>query len=73
MRYFILLSFLIPSLTFGQVTLDNLTKKNGLSYEKGATVPFTGKAFAYFPRGDIQTILEYKDGIPNGEIKSWSK
>ena len=73
MRYFILLSFLIPLLTFGQVKLDNLTKKNGLSYEKGASVPFTGKAFAYFPSGDIQTILEYKDGIPNGEIKSWSK
>ena len=34
---------------------------------------FTGKAFAYFPSGDVQTILEYKDGIPNGEIKSWSK
>lgn len=73
MRYFILLSFLIPSLTFGQVTLDKLTKRNGLSYEKGANVPFTGKAFAYFPDGDVQTEIEYKDGIPNGEIKSWSK
>jgi antitoxin component YwqK of YwqJK toxin-antitoxin module len=73
MRYFISLSFLIPSLIFGQVKLDNLTKRNGLSYEKGATVPFTGKAFAYFTSGAVQTILEYKDGIPNGEIKSWSK
>ena len=73
MKYFILLSFLIPSLTFGQVRLDNLVQKNGLAYEKGATVPFTGKAFAYFTSGDVQTIVEYKDGIPNGEIKSWAK
>ena len=73
MRHLLFLYFLIPSLSFGQVKLDNLTKKNGLSYDSGATIPFTGKAFAYFPSGDIQTILEYKDGIPNGEIKSWSK
>lgn len=73
MRYFILLSFLIPSLTFGQVKLENLTKRNGLTFEKNATVPFTGKAYAYFPNGDVQTVLEYKDGIPNGEIKSWYK
>lgn len=73
MKYLILISFLIPSLTFGQVKLDNLTRKNGLSYDKNATVPFTGKAFGYFPSGDVQTILEYKDGIPNGEIKSWLK
>ena len=73
MRYLILLSFLIPSLTFGQVKLNDLTKRNGQVYENNATIPYTGKAFAYFPNGDIQTILEYKDGIPNGEIKSWSK
>jgi len=73
MKYLILISLLIPSLTFGQVKMENLTRKNGLSYEKGATKPFTGKAIAYFPSGDIQTILEYKDGIPNGEIKSWYK
>lgn len=73
MKYLILISLLIPSLTFGQVKMENLTVKNGLSYEIGATVPFTGKAYSYLPSGDIQTILEYKDGIPNGEIKSWYK
>lgn len=73
MKYFILLSFLIPSLTFGQVKLNNLVKKNGLSYEKEATAPFTGKAFVYFPNGDVQTIVEFKNGMLNGEVKSWSK
>lgn len=73
MKYFILLSFLLPSLVFGQVKIDDLTSRNGLSYEKGATVPFTGKAFAYFPSGDIQTVVEYKNGLPNGEIRSWTK
>jgi len=73
MKYLIIISFLIPALSFGQVKLGNLAEKNGLSYEKGTTLPFTGKAFAYFPSGDIQTIIEYKDGLPNGEIKSWYK
>lgn len=72
MKYFILL-LLIPSLSFGQVKLNNLVQRNGLSYEKEATVPFTGKAFVYFPGGDIQTVVEFKDGLPNGEIKTWSK
>jgi len=73
MKYFILILILIPSLSFGQVKLNNLVQRNGLSYEKEATVPFTGKAFAYFPGGDVQTIIEFKDGLPNGEIKTWSK
>lgn len=73
MKYFITLSFLIPFLVIGQVNLSSLVKKNGLSYEKEATAPFTGKAFAYFPDGAVQTSLEFKDGLPNGEIISWAK
>ncbi len=73
MKYFIVLALVVPTLTFGQVKLEDLIKRNGLSYEAGATNPFTGKAYAYFPDGSVQTMLEYKDGLPDGEIKSWSK
>lgn len=61
----------LPTLTFGQVKMENLTRKNGLAFEQGASTPFTGKAFEYFPNGGTKTILDYKNGLPNGEIKSW--
>ena len=73
MKHFILLSLLFPLLSFGQVKMENLSRKNGLAYENGSSIPFTGKAISYFPNGDIQTTLEYKDGIPNGELNSWYK
>ena len=72
MKQFLYTLLLIyPSIIFGQVSLDKLERKNGLAYEQGASNPFTGKAFEYFPNGGIKTILEYKNGIPDGEIKSW--
>ena len=73
MKSFLFLSLLIPSIAFGQVKFEDLIKRNGLSYEKGANVPFTGNAFQYFPDGDIQTIAGYKDGLADGVIKSWYK
>jgi antitoxin component YwqK of YwqJK toxin-antitoxin module len=71
MKHILYVLLLIPSLTFGQVSMEKLTRKNGLAYEQGATTPFTGKAVDNFPNGGVKTILEYKDGVPNGEIKSW--
>jgi antitoxin component YwqK of YwqJK toxin-antitoxin module len=71
MKQIIFIFFLIPTLTFGQVKMESLIRKNGLAFEQGASTPFTGKAFDYFQNGGTKTILEYKDGLPNGEIKSW--
>jgi antitoxin component YwqK of YwqJK toxin-antitoxin module len=73
MKYLILITLLVPSLAFGQVRIDNLVKKNGVSYEKSATSPFSGKAYMYFSNGDIQSFFEYKNGILNGETRSWYK
>jgi antitoxin component YwqK of YwqJK toxin-antitoxin module len=71
MKYLILLFFLIPKLAFGQIKLENLARKNGIAYEQGATLPFTGKAFLYFPNGDIKSFFVYKNGVMDGETKSW--
>ena len=71
MKQIIFIFFLIPTLTFGQVKMESLIRKNGLAFEQGASTPFTGKAFDYFQNGGTKTILEHKDGLPNGEIKSW--
>lgn len=73
MKQILILSFFLPSFVFGQTKLDDLKTNNGLAYEVGKTVPFSGKAYSYFPNGDIQSSMEYKNGLMNGEIKSWYK
>lgn len=73
MKYLILIYSLFPTLSFSQVKVEDIVRKDGLAFEKNATIPFTGKALGYFSNGDVQTIVEYKDGIMNGELKSWYK
>jgi antitoxin component YwqK of YwqJK toxin-antitoxin module len=71
MKYLLLLSLLLPRLASGQVKMNDLITKRGLSYEMAGRTPFTGKAYAYFANGDTQTVVTYKEGIPNGEIIGW--
>jgi len=71
MKYLLLFSFLLPILASGQVRINELITKRGLAYEMAGRTPFTGKAYSYFPNGDTQTVLTYKDGIPDGEVVSW--
>lgn len=73
MKHLFLIVFFIPVFGFSQTRLDDLSRKNGLAYAKGATTPFSGKAVAHFPNGDVQTSVDYKEGLPDGEIKSWYK
>jgi len=51
--------------------MNELITKRGLAYEMAERVPFTGKAYSYFPNGDTQTVVTYKDGILDGEIDNW--
>lgn len=71
MKYLLLLSFFLPILASGQVKMDELIRKRGIAYEMAGTAPFTGKAYSYFPNGDTQTVVTYKDGIIDGEIINW--
>jgi antitoxin component YwqK of YwqJK toxin-antitoxin module len=71
MKLLLLLSFLLPILASGQVKMNDLITKRGLTYEMAGRAPFTGKAYAYYPSGDTQTVVTYKDGIPDGEIVGW--
>jgi len=71
MKYLLLFSFLFPILVSGQVKMSELITKRGLSYEMAGRAPFTGKAYSYFPNGDTQTVVTYKDGTLDGEIVSW--
>jgi antitoxin component YwqK of YwqJK toxin-antitoxin module len=71
MKYLLLISFLLPILASGQIKMNDLITKRGLAYEMAGRTPFTGKAYSYFPNGDTQTVVTYKDGILDGEIVSW--
>jgi len=71
MKYLLLFSFLLPILASGQVKMSELITKRDLAYEMAGRAPFTGKAYSYFPNGDTQTVVTYKDGILDGEIVSW--
>src|SRR5690348_4090058 len=71
MKKFILFPLLFPTLLFAQVKLSELTRRDGLAYEQHAATPFTGKAYQYYPDGAEQIMMEYKEGVSNGELKSW--
>jgi antitoxin component YwqK of YwqJK toxin-antitoxin module len=71
MKYLPLFSFFLPILASGQIKMSELITKRGLAYDMVSTVPFTGRAYAYFPTGDTQTVVSYKDGILDGEVVSW--
>jgi len=71
MKHFLLLSFLLPLLTSGQVKMNELIRKRGLAYEMAGRDPYTGKAYSLYPSGDTQTVVTYKDGVLDGEIVSW--
>lgn len=71
MKYLLLFSFFVPILASGQVKMNELITKRGLVYEMAGRTPFTGRAYAYYSNGDTQTVVTYKEGIPNGELAGW--
>lgn len=62
-----------------KVQLNRLQNRNGIIYSVNQTKPFTGNAKSYYPNGQIQDDLNFKDGkqsgkqeiyYPNGVIKA---
>ena len=57
-----------------QVTDDfNIFEKDGLWFEKGKRVPFTGKAKRFYPDGAPLLEIPYKDGLKEGTQTIWKK
>lgn len=57
-----------------QVTDDfNIFEKDGLWFEKGKRVPFTGKAKRSYPDGAPLLEIPYKDGLKEGTQTIWKK
>ena len=53
------------------VDFKNLEERNGLTYEKGESDPFTGKGKAFFPDGKSMKEVQFKEGKENGQMTTW--
>ena len=55
----------------GFVDFKNLEERNGLTYEKGESDPFTGKGKAFFPDSKPMKEVEFVDGKEHGVMITW--
>ena len=60
------LSILIIISCSKEIQLDQLVERNGLSYEVNNEKPFTGSTLSYHPNGQLESRIEYKDGLKVG-------
>ena len=76
----ILVSLLVVSFSLWgvepkEVSIKSLQKRgehgNQLYYLPNQEVPFTGKAFDYWPDGQMKTEISYKDGKRHGPKTHW--
>jgi len=71
-KQILLFVFLFPFVVFGQqIDAKKLEERNGLTYEIGASKPFTGQAITYSESGKKESSTEYKEGKINGKIEGW--
>jgi antitoxin component YwqK of YwqJK toxin-antitoxin module len=53
------------------VSVEELEPRERLVYRIGSDVPYTGKSFELYPNGELEEVITYKDGIPNGLMTQW--
>ena len=49
-----------------EIDVSRLVERNGLSYEVNNEKPFTGITLSYHPNGQIESRIEYKNGLKDG-------
>lgn len=54
-----------------RVNADSLVERDGVSYRIGSQVPFTGKAERTDSTTGTRMELEYRNGMPDGVMRSW--
>ena len=53
------------------IDAEKLSERDGLYYEEGKTVPYTGKATNSFSNGKKQMEIRFANGIPHGNWSTW--
>lgn len=58
---------------YADTTIDesSLVEKDGLVYQRGVDVPYTGKVTDTFVDGQLQLQAYYKDGVRHGSETTW--
>lgn len=61
----------ITSITQAQVKKIDLEKRDGIFYEIGKNIPFTGESYTFYPDDNKESFAEFLNGKLNGEMKNW--
>jgi len=67
----VLLFFIGGNIFAQQLNADSLELRDGIGYAFGSTVPYTGTVVVINEIGTNESSVEYKDGEPNGKLRSW--
>ena len=67
----ILSSFLLPGCSPSEVDHNIVQMRSGVAYLPNESEPFSGTATAYYPSGQKQLDVSYKDGMPTGKKLEW--
>ena len=51
----------------------NLVERNGLWYQKGKTISYTGSAYRLYPEGKKNWEINYKEGKRHGRHVIWDE
>ena len=46
-----------------EIPLDQLVERNGVSYQVNQENPFTGLTLSYHPNGQLESRVQYKNGL----------
>lgn len=57
--------------TQAQAKKTELENRNGIYYEIGKDIPFTGQSYAFYTKNKKKSFTQYVDGKLNGEMKNW--
>ena len=68
-----ILSLLIIISCSKEIQLDQLVERNGLSYEVNNEKPFTGSTLSYYSNDQLESRIEYKDGLKDGLSETFNK
>lgn len=63
----ILFAFFIEGCTSSKITIDNLQMIQNKYYLAGTQKPYSGKVISKFDNGDVSSVIEIKEGVPNGK------
>ena len=56
-----------------EVSEDQLVEREGVYYKKFSTTPFTGTAIDYYENGQLELIVNFKDGKQDGPYGSYKE